>query len=141
MKTQEKQDEFIRNLVRKQGTVKAPDNFTEKVMGRISAGRIIDDTPLLSRGTWIGIILGLAAVVTMIFMVDIPYIDQLFSASGIQKVSMNIFNEGFFSTMSSFFDRINISSITWMIIAAAVGLVVLDRILRKRFYETRMLFI
>jgi hypothetical protein len=81
----------------------------------------------------------MAAVIVFIFMVDIPYIDQIFSSTGIQKVSMNIFSRGFFDTMLSFFKGLNLSSITWMIIAAAIGLVVIDRLLRKRFTETRFL--
>ena len=139
MKPQEKQDAFIRKLISQKGSEKAPDQFTDRVMSRIKAMPSIDNSPLLSKGAWISIILGMAAVIVFIFMVDIPYIDQIFSSTGIQKVSMNIFSRGFFDTMLSFFKGLNLSSITWMIIAAAIGLVVIDRLLRKRFTETRFL--
>jgi len=141
METRDKQDEFIRKLILRRGIDKAPDHFTEKVMGRIKASPSIDDSPLLSTGTWIAIIAGLAAMIVVIFTVDINFFDQIFSSSNIQKVSMNIFSGGFFDTMSAFFKGLNISSITWMIVAAAAGLVLLDRLLRKRFSETRILFI
>ena len=141
MEKEDKRDEFIRKLVRQRGMEKAPDNFTDKVMSRIKTNPVIDDTPLLSTGTWIAIILGVAAMIVLIFTVDIPYIDQIFTSSGIQKVSMNIFTEGFFNTMSAFFKGLNISSTSIVIVAAAAGLVVLERLLHRRFTETRLLVI
>lgn len=141
MENQEKRDAFIRKLVRQKGVDKAPDSFTDKVMGRIKSNPVIDDTPLLSTGTWIAIILGVAAMIVLIFTVDIPYFDQIFSSAGIQKVSMNIFTEGFFNTMAAFFKGLNISSTTVVIVLAAAGLVVLERLLHRRFSETRLLVI
>jgi len=73
MENQYKRDEFIRKLVRKQVLEKTPDNFTDKVMGRIKDNHVIDDTPLLSTGTWIAIILGVAAMIVVIFTVDMPF--------------------------------------------------------------------
>jgi hypothetical protein len=141
MENQHKQDEIIRRLIRQNGLEKAPGNFTDKVMSRIKSSPVIDDTPLLSTGTWIAIIFGLAAMIVVIFTVDIPFFDQIFSSSGIQKVSMNIFSEGFFKSMSMFFKGLNISGTTVAIILAAVGLVILERLLHKRFSETRLLMI
>jgi hypothetical protein len=141
MKTQDKQDEFIRNLIRANGIEKAPEHFTEKVMGRIQASPATDDSPLLSKGTWIAIISGMAAMVIFIFAVDIPYLDQLFSASRVQSVSMNFFSGNLLDSMAAFFKGLNISSITIVIVAAAAGLVLLERLLRKRFPETGMLII
>jgi hypothetical protein len=141
MKTQDKQDEFIRNLIRANGIEKAPEHFTEKVMGRIQATPSADDSPLLSRGTWIAIISGMAAMIIFIFAVDIPYLDQLFSATRVQSVSMNFFSGNLLDSMSTFFKGLNISSISIVIVAAAAGLVFLERLLRKRFSETGILFI
>lgn len=141
MENQHKQDEFIRKLIRQNGLEKAPGNFTEKVMSRIKSSPVIDDTPLLSTGTWIAIIFGLAAMIVVIFTVDIPFFDQMFSSTGIQKVSMNIFNEGFFKSMSLFFKGLNISGTTVAIILAVAGLVVLERLFHRRFSETRLLMI
>jgi len=141
MGNQHKTDEFIRKLVRKQGPEKAPDNFTDKVMGRIKTNPVIDDTPLLSTGTWIAIILGVAAMIVVIFTVDIPFFDQIFSTSDIQKVSMNIFSEGFFNSIAAFIKGLHLSSTTLVILAAAAGLVALERLLRKRFGSAKLLFI
>lgn len=139
METRDNHDEFIRKLVRQKGPEKAPDRFTDSVMKRIQSAPVIDNTPLLTTGTWIAIIAGLAATIVIIFTVDIPFFDKVFSSEGIQRVSMNLFANGFFSTMSSFFK--SFSSITWVIVAAAVGLVLLERILRKRFGPVGVLFI
>ena len=51
MENQDKTDDFIRKLIRKQGPEKAPDHFTDKVMSRIKNNPVIDDTPLLTTGT------------------------------------------------------------------------------------------
>lgn len=141
MNTRDNKDDLIRKLVLQKGIDKAPDHFTEKVMGKIKSSPAADTTPLLSTGTWILLFAGLAAAITIIFLIDIPFFDNVFSSSNIEKVSMNIFTNGFFETMSSFFKSLNLTSITWMTIAAALGLVILDRILRKRFSETRILMI
>jgi len=141
MKTQDKQDEFIRNLILKNGIEKAPESFTGKVMEQVRATPAIDDSPLFTRGTWIAIILGMAALIIFIFSVDIPYIDQVFSSTGMQKMSMDIFSKGFFGMMVAFFKGLPISSISIVIVAAAVGLVLLERLLRRKFSETQLLLI
>lgn len=141
MKPQEKQDDIIRKLVARKGLEKAPDHFTDKVMGRISASPSSIDSPLLSKGAWVGLIVGMAAVIAVIFTIDIPYLDQLFTSTGIQRVSMNIFTQGFLETLTSIVKGLNLSSISLMIVVAATGLVVLDRLLRKRFSETGLLVI
>jgi len=111
------------------------------VMGKIKASPAIDNTPLLSTGTWIAIIAGMAAVITVIFAVDLPFFDKLFSSSKIQQVSMNIFTNGLFDSMSSFFKSFNFSTITLMIIIAAGGLFLLDRLLRRKFFKAGLLMI
>ena len=141
MENQHKSDEFIRKLVLKKGLEKAPDNFTDKVMGRINTSPLIDDTPLLSTGTWIAIILGVAAMIVVIFTVDFSFFDQIFSTSDIQKVSMNVFSEGFFNSIADFIKSLHVSSVTVVIIAAAAGLVVLERLLHKRFSAFNLMFV
>lgn len=141
MNTQDKQDDFIRKLILKNGIEKAPDSFTDKVMEQVRATPAIDDTPLFSKGTWITIIMGAAALIILIFTVDIPYIDKIFTSTGIQKMSMDIFSNGFFGMMAAFFKGLNISSISIVIVIAAAGLVLLERLLRRRFSETGMLIV
>jgi hypothetical protein len=43
--------------------------------------------------------------------------------------------------MSSFIKGLHLSSVTVVIVAAAAGLVVLERILHRRFSETRLLML
>ena len=134
------QDVFL-NAFRKQGPEKAPDNFTEKVMRRININPVIDDTPLLTMGTWIAIILGVAAMIVVIFTVDFSFFDQIFSTSDIQKVSIGIFSTGFINSFAAFIKGLHLSSTTLVILAAAAGLVVLERLLRGRFGSAKLLFI
>jgi hypothetical protein len=141
MKTPDNKDEFIRKLILQKGIEKAPDHFTDRLMSRIKANPATDNTPILSAGTWIAIIAGLAAMIVVIFTINIPFFDNIFSSSNIQKVSMNIFSGEFFNTMAVFFKGLKISGISIVIMAAAVGLVILDRLLRRRFSETKLLVI
>jgi hypothetical protein len=141
MENQHKIDEFIRKLVRKQGPEKAPVNFTEKVMGRIKSTQRIDDTPLLTTGTWITIILGVAAMIVVFFTVDFSFFDQIFSTKDIQQVSMGIFSGAFINSFTAFFKELHLSSTTFVIIGAAAGLVVIERLLRKRFGPANLLII
>jgi hypothetical protein len=85
--------------------------------------------------------LGVAAMIVMIFTVDLPFIDQMFSTKDLEKVSMNIFSAGFFESMTSFFKSLHLSNITVMIIAAAAGLALLERLLRKRFSGMNLIII
>lgn len=141
MENQHKTDEFIRKLVSKQGLEKAPENFTEKVMSRIKNNSSIDDTPLLTTGTWIAIILGVAAMIVVIFTVDFSFFDQIFSTSDIQKVSIGIFSTGFINSFAAFIKGLHLSSTTLVILGAAAGLVVIERLLRRRFGSAKLLFI
>lgn len=141
MENNNKKDKIIRELIQLKGFEKTPANFTEKVMGSIKSNPVIDDTPLLSPGTWIAIFIGVAAMIVMIFTLEIPYFDQIFSSSGIQQVSMNIFSNGFFNTMSAFFKGMNISSVSVVIVTATLGLITLERLLHRKFSETRLLII
>jgi hypothetical protein len=133
MSTQDKQDKFIRELFHKKDTEKAPDHFTEKVMGRIASNPAIDNSPLLSTGSWIAIISGVAAIIIMVFLVDMPFLDRIFTSTGIQKVSMNFFSQGFINYLSGIFSSLNISSISGMIVMAVGGLLIIDRLLRRRY--------
>lgn len=141
MENQHKTDDFIRRIVREKGPEKAPDHFTEKVMRRINNNPIIDDTPLLTTGTWIAIILGVAAMIVVIFTVDFSFFDQIFSTSDIQKVSMNVFSAGFINSLTEFFKGLHLTGTTLVILAAAAGLVLLERLLGKRFGSAKLLVI
>jgi len=134
MEDQNNNHDFIRELVGKSGLEQAPDRFTEKVMARLTEKPVlVEDTPLLSRGTWIAIFLSVAALVVIIFTVDMPFIDRMFTTGGIQKMSMSIISEGFLNSMAAFFQGLNISGITVAIILAAAGLMVMERLLKRRF--------
>jgi hypothetical protein len=141
MENQHKIDEFIRKLVRKQGPEKAPDDFTEKVMGRIKNYPVIDDTPLLTTGTWIAIILGVAAMIVVFFTVDFSFFDRIFSAKDLQQVSMNIFSGAFIHSFTKFFKELHLSVTTLVILGAAAGLVVIERLFNRKTGSARVMFI
>lgn len=134
MENQNNNHDFIKELVGKNGLEQSPEQFTEKVMARLAVKpSFAEDTPLLSRGTWIAIFLSVAALIVVIFTVDLPFIDRMFTTGEIQKISMSIISEGFLHSMTAFFQRLNVSGITVAIILAAAGLIVMERLLKRRF--------
>lgn len=141
MEDQHKRDALIRKLVGKKGAETPPADFTDKLMARIKTETRADDSPLLSKGSWVAIFLAAAAVIIFILVVDIPVFQQLFSASGIQKVSMNVFSGDLLSSLSSLFDGLKVSGITLAIIVAAAGLFLLERILHRRLSDAGMCLI
>jgi len=141
MENQEIRDRFIREMVKKAGPEKAPEDFTEKLMQKIRTGPVSDNSPILSRGTWIAIFLSVAAMIVIIFTVDMPFLNQIFSAKEIQKLSLDIFSAGFLHSMSAFFKSLHLTSTTVMIIIAATGLVIIERLFHRRFSEMGLLII
>jgi len=142
MENQNNNHDFIRELAGKSGLEQAPDRFTENVMARLTVTpSLAEDTPLLSRGTWIAIFLSVAALIVVIFTVDMPFIDRMFTTGRIQQISMSIITEDFLNSMTAFFQGLNFSGITVAIILAAAGLVVMERLLKRRFSQTNILVI
>ena len=142
MENQNNNHDFIKELVGKSGLEQAPDQFTEKVMAHLTVTpSLAEDIPLLSRGTWIAIFLSVAALIVVIFTVDMPFIDRMFSTGRIQQISMSIITEDFLNSMTAFFQGMNFSGITVAIILAAAGLIVMERLLKRRFSQTNILMI
>ena len=132
-------DLFIRKLIRRQQPVKAPDGFTGKVMSRIEAEPALTDKPLITPIGWIGIIAGIVAVSIIIFSVDIPFVTQVFSETGIQKISMNIFSQNFISSFTSIFNSIKINSLTISIVGGILVLVLVEQFLFRKIRTVQML--
>lgn len=141
MEDQDKRDRLIRELVGKVGAETPSAGFTEKLMARVKSQPAADDTPLLTRGTWISLVLAVAAVIFFIFTLDIPVFSRVFSASGMQKVSMDLFSIGFFNTMAEFFKNLEISGISLSILLAATGLALLERAIHQKITDARVFFL
>ncbi len=141
MENQHIHDDFIRKIVTGKGPERAPDGFTDRLMAKIAANPALDDSPLLSKGTWIALILAAAALIVFILFIDIPFFNEFFSTTRIQSVSMNFFSGEFLTSMSAFFKGLNISGITVAIVLAAAGLVVLERLLQRKFYSAKLLML
>lgn len=131
-------ESFIRNLVGKKGLETPGKDFTDKVMAKIQAQHLTDETPLFSKGTWIAIFLAAAAVIVSIFTIDLAFMDRIFSSARIQKVSMDVFSDGFLQTMSSFIEDLDVSGISVAILLASTGLIILERVIRRRFADARL---
>ncbi len=125
-----KYDEFIKKLIRKKGLEKAPDDFTAGVMNRIEA-KTEGSLSLFSPLTWVLAGAGLAAVIIVLFMFDIPYVNDIFSATHLSSIQFNkIISADFINSFISFFEGIKLGPISLIIGLTAIALVALDRFLR-----------
>jgi hypothetical protein len=129
---EEKKDEFIRKLLGQQPSVKAPDGFTEKVMQKIQVEGETSHEHIFSPVIWFVIFLGAAAVVVTMLFLDIPLINNIFSSSGIQQISFNVFSDRFYEGFLSIFQGIQINSTVIIILIAFVSLIVVERLLARR---------
>jgi hypothetical protein len=141
MKTEEKKDDFIRKLIRQQPPEKAPDGFTGKVMEKIQTDGAPEHEPIFSPMVWFAIFAGAAAIVTTMILLDIPLLKNIFSSSGIQKLSFNIFTSQFLESFQSLFQSIDINLNILIIILAGISLVVVERVLAARKSSQKMMLL
>ena len=134
-------DDFLRDLVRKKEKETLSPDFTSRVMGRIKMESSSANEPLLQPWVWISLAAAFVIFVIVIFTVDVPFVNSLFSATGMEKISLNIFSAQFFSSFSNFFKGIHLTSITIMIVVAAGVLLIIDRLLRHRQPSSKLLII
>lgn len=125
-------DAFLRDLIRKQEPEKAPAGFTEAVMGRLQPEAEPKAERILSTGTWAAILLGAAAVVTMFVVIDMPFLDRIFSDGRIQRVSMDIFTNRFYESFGSILGFLKQNLVGFMIFLAFLTLVVVERLISRR---------
>jgi len=131
MEKNKNNEAFLRDLLRREETERAPAGFTEAVMGRVQAAETRHEG-VLSTGTWIAILLGAAALVTTFIFIDMPFIDKLFSSSGIQRLSMNLFSNQFNTLFGSIFAFMKQNLIGFIIFLAFISLVIVERFISKK---------
>lgn len=141
MERDQHRDEFIRKLVNQQVPDKAPEDFTGKVMEKINPALKPEREHILSPLAWGGIFMGIAAaIITMIF-VDIPFINNFFSTTGFQKISMDIFNLGFYNSFVKFFKELNINAIGIAIVVGFLSLIIIERIISRRRAQQKIILL
>ena len=134
-------DDFIRKMITRQGLEKAPSGFTEKVMLKVKAAGPVKDSPLLSPGGWFAIVIALAALVTMVFVIDIPYFDKMMSAKGIQQFSSGIFSGDRIQAFFGIFQGFSLNLVSLVILIAAACLFVIERLVSRKFFSINLLMI
>jgi hypothetical protein len=141
MEKEKHNDEFICELIRRQEPERAPSGFTEAVMGKLQPAAELKHERIFSAGTWIAIFLGAAALVTTFLLIDMPFIDHMFSSTGIRKMSMNIFTNQFYESFTGLLTFMKQNLIGFIIFLAFLSLVVVERIIsRRRPVQTLMIF-
>jgi hypothetical protein len=132
MEKKKNNDAFLRDLLRQEEPVRAPKGFTVAVMGKVQAAVEPKQERVLSTGIWIAILLGAAALVTTFVVIDMPFLDRVFSSSGMQKASFNLFTNQFSSIFGSLFAFLQRNLIGFMILLAFIALVIVERVVSRR---------
>ena len=125
-------DEFIRKLVGQQPVEHAPDDFTARVMEKLQPETMPSHEHILSPLAWGAIFTGIAAVIITMIFVDIPFITNFFSTTGIQQLSLDIFNGRFYESFIRFFKSLNINAIGITIVVGFISLVVIERVISRK---------
>ena len=136
-----KRDEFIRKLVSQQAPEKAPEGFSERVMERLQPETVQPHTHILSPLAWAGIFVGATALIIIMFFVDIPFLPDFFSSTGMQKLSLNVFNSSFYDSFVRFFKGMNINAIGIAIVIGFISLVALERIISRKRSAHRLILL
>jgi ABC-type spermidine/putrescine transport system permease subunit II len=141
MENEKLRDEFIRKLMSRQPVDKAPEGFTARVMEKLQPETVPSHEHILSPLAWGAIFTGIAAVIITMILVDIPFITNFFSTTGIQQISLDIFNGKFYESFIRFFKEFNINAIGIAIVIGFISLVVLERIIAKKRQTQQMLLL
>jgi len=120
---------------------RAPEGFTEKVMMRIQAVGAVKEPPLLSISSWIAIFLGLAALLIMIFVIDIPFFDRMMTSTGMHEFTSYLVSKNPFQSFVGIFKGLNLSSISLVIIVAAAVLGILERLIFRKISSANLLIL
>ena len=130
-------DFFISSLVRKSTREKAPAGFTDNLMKRIETGveqETVTSQPLVSRNMWILIIAGFAVVISLVFFVDWSFLGLNISSAGFDVQYFENLVVYFKSTtewLTFFFAFFTSSSVPAIVVAGAISLLALDKVLRR----------
>lgn len=130
-----KNEDILKHLIEKTELEKPSEDFTQRVISSLNIQteekRSFAFIPDIGWKYWVLIGLALVTLVFFVFFVDFSFFQNYFNFSNAGKVLG--YSSGLFESFKQLFSGINISSISIIIIASLIGLVVLDRVLRKTF--------
>ncbi len=129
------QDDFLKNLMKNSEIEKPSENFTNKVMEKIQSEIITistADEPLLSKKYWLLIASGFIAVLIILFVFDLSFINNLFTGISIENFEITTITGNLLNSFRNIFSSIKISSISIIVIAAISSLFLLDKFLKKK---------
>jgi len=130
-------DFFIKNLIKKSGTEKAPPDFTIKVMDKIEKSEITEkqiSQQFISTKSWLLMAAGFAALIALVFFVDWSFIgiDLKPESVDVQSYKKIIpYFTSFVDSLGSLFSFFTKSSIPAIVILGTLSLYIIDRLLKR----------
>jgi len=131
-------DELIRKLVRQKGVEKAPPDFTDNIMSKLDPEMDTSDDRIFSKIQWGLIFGGVVAAIVIVFFLDIPFFDTIFSMDRISNIQLGSLGPQITQYISSIFSDFKMSSLSIMVVAAILLLLGIDRVLRFRQSQTHV---
>jgi len=131
-------DELIRKLVRQKGVEKAPSDFTDNIMSKLDPEMDTSDDRIFSKIQWGLIFGGVVAAIVIVFFLDIPFFDTIFSMDRISNIQLGSLGPQITQYISSIFSDFKMSSLSIMVVAAILLLLGIDRVLRFRQSQTHV---
>lgn len=136
MTTQEKHENgFLKELIQRGGIEKAPDGFTDRVMNALESEEDLQASPWWSLSNlwfWASILLGVMALVSIVFFVDFSFMGGIFEGVKLDEAMIGQITAEIGRELLGMSEGFEISSISIIIIAALGALFILDRLLRRK---------
>jgi hypothetical protein len=136
MTIQEKhEDSFLKELIQRGSIEKAPDGFTDKVMNALDTEKEQLALPWWSRSNlwfWSSIFMGVIALVSIVFFIDFSFMGGIFEGIKIDEVMISQVTNEIGRELLGMSEGFEVSSISFVILAAFGALFILDRLLRRK---------
>ena len=124
-------DKFLEKMIRQSGGRVAPPGFTERVMKRTMASSSVH-MESVSRLSWALSIIGVAAAIGIIFLLDLSFLEDLFSVQQWKNTDITAVGQQMVSFWNAVTETFQLSSISLVIVGSVIALLLLDRIFRSR---------
>ena len=134
------EDDFIRKILAKENIESPSPSFTDQVMTRIELGEEFETGSLLSPGGWIAIGTGIAALIVMVFVLDLSFLNNIFTGPDLENFRFNIqFSGMLLESFKQLFSSMSIGSISIIVIISIPVLLIFDKFLKHRFTSVFLL--
>ena len=130
-----KNEDFLKNLIKKGNIEEAPIGFSDRVMAAIEIEQqTIKIEWWFRNSTWMwgSIMMGMASLIVVIFMIDFSFMGNILNGIELDGSRITQLVKYLGTGITSIIEGFRISSVTISVVVAFVALFVVDRLLRRK---------